>query len=102
MLSLDSDELDLVAFETEDDASTVSSDVIEDYLNLDSSIDDEELDFDLSDFDSIDEAETKLDLAAAYSDMGDPEGARGILEEVLEQGTDEQKQRAQELLDALS
>lgn len=102
MLSLDSDELDLVAFETEDDASTESSDVIEDYLNLDSSIDDEELDFDLSDFDSIDEAETKLDLAAAYSDMGDPEGARGILEEVLEQGTDEQKQRAQELLDALS
>ncbi|WP_417550393.1 FimV/HubP family polar landmark protein [Methylophaga sp.] len=102
MLSLDSDELDLVAFETEDDASTESDDVIEDYLNLDSSIDDEELDFDLSDFDSIDEAETKLDLAAAYSDMGDPEGARGILEEVLEQGTDEQKQRAQELLDALS
>jgi len=70
-------------------------------LNLDSSLDDEELDFDLSDFDSIDEAETKLDLAEAYKDMGDPEGARGILEEVLEQGTDEQKKRAQELLDSL-
>ncbi|AFI85012.1 hypothetical protein Q7A_2198 [Methylophaga nitratireducenticrescens] len=100
--SLDSNELDLSAFETEDQTATETDDVIEDYLNLDSSIDDEELDFDLSDFDSIDEAETKLDLAAAYSDMGDPEGARGILEEVLEQGTDEQKKRAQELLDALS
>lgn len=98
----DSDELELPAFEAETQASTDTDDVIEDYLNLDSGIDDEELDFDLSDFDSIDEAETKLELAAAYSDMGDPEGARGILEEVLEQGTDDQKKRAQELLDSLS
>jgi len=100
--SQDSDELDLSSFETEDESATETDDVIEDYLNLDSSIDDEELDFDLSDFDSIDEAETKLDLAEAYSDMGDPEGARGILEEVLEQGTDEQKKRAQQLLDSLT
>lgn len=99
---VDSHELDLSAFEIEDETSTETDDTIEDYLNLDSGIDDEELDFDLSDFDSIDEAETKLELAAAYSDMGDPEGARGILEEVLEQGTDEQKKRAQELLDSLS
>ncbi|MBN47866.1 MULTISPECIES: FimV/HubP family polar landmark protein [unclassified Methylophaga] len=101
VISLDSDELDLSAFEIEDEPATETDDVIEDYLNLDSSLDDEELDFDLSDFDSIDEAETKLDLAEAYKDMGDPEGARGILEEVLEQGTDEQKKRAQELLDSL-
>ena len=106
--SLDTDELDLTNFETEEQTEieepteTEEVDVIEDYLNLDSSVDDDELDFDLSDFDSIDESETKLDLAAAYSDMGDPEGARGILEEVLEQGTDEQKKRAQELLDNLS
>jgi len=100
--SLDADELDLTNFETEEPTETEDVDVIEDYLNLDSSADDDELDFDLSDFDSIDESETKLDLAAAYSDMGDPEGARGILEEVLEQGTDEQKKRAQELLDTLS
>ncbi|PTB86479.1 hypothetical protein C9940_02290 [Pseudidiomarina aestuarii] len=100
--SLDADELDLTNFETAEPTETEEVDVIEDYLNLDSSVDDDELDFDLSDFDSIDESETKLDLAAAYSDMGDPEGARGILEEVLEQGTDEQKKRAQELLDNLS
>jgi len=100
--SLDAEELDVTSFETEEQTETQDVDVIEDYLNLDSSVDDDELDFDLSDFDSIDESETKLDLAAAYSDMGDPEGARGILEEVLEQGTDEQKKRAQELLDTLS
>lgn len=100
--SLDADELDLTNFEIAEPTETEEVDVIEDYLNLDSSVDDDELDFDLSDFDSIDESETKLDLAAAYSDMGDPEGARGILEEVLEQGTDEQKKRAQELLDNLS
>lgn len=62
----------------------------------------DDLDFDLSGFDEVDEAETKLDLAAAYVDMGDPDGARGILQEVLSEGTDEQKQRAQDLLDSLN
>ncbi|MEX1201517.1 MAG: FimV/HubP family polar landmark protein [Methylophaga sp.] len=62
----------------------------------------DDLDFDLSGFDEVDEAETKLDLAAAYVDMGDPDGARGILQEVLGEGTDEQKQRAQVLLDSLT
>ena len=62
----------------------------------------EDLGFDLGDFDEIDEAETKLDLASAYADMGDPEGARSILEEVLKDGNDEQKSRAQELLNNLS
>ena len=32
------------------------------------------------------EVGTKLDLARAYIDMGDPEGARSILEEVLDEG----------------
>jgi len=61
-----------------------------------------EVEFDLGDFDEIDEAETKLDLAGAYMDMGDPEGARNILEEVLIDGNDEQKSRAQSLLNELS
>ena len=61
-----------------------------------------DLEFDLDDFDEIDEAETKLDLAAAYIDMGDPEGAKSILEEVLSEGNDEQKSRAQKLLNDLS
>ncbi len=48
-----------------------------------------------------DEMATKLDLAKAYMDMGDDEGAREALEEVVANGNDEQKQEAQELLDQL-
>ena len=44
-----------------------------------------------------DETATKLDLAKAYIDMGDAEGARSILEEVLAEGTDDQKKQAAEL-----
>jgi pilus assembly protein FimV len=49
-------------------------------------------------FGEVDEVGTKLDLAKAYVDMGDGDGARSILDEVLEEGDDAQKQQAQELL----
>ena len=42
--------------------------------------------------------ETKLDLARAYIDMGDIDGARSTLEEVLQEGSDEQKREAEDLL----
>jgi pilus assembly protein FimV len=45
---------------------------------------------------------TKLDLARAYIDMGDPEGARSILEEVLDEGDPSQRREAQSLMDVLS
>ncbi len=45
-----------------------------------------------------DEAATKLDLARAYIDMGDAEGARSILEEVIAEGSAEQKKQAQDLV----
>jgi pilus assembly protein FimV len=48
------------------------------------------------------EVGTKLDLARAYIDMGDPEGARSILEEVLDEGDNGQRREAQGLIDALS
>jgi pilus assembly protein FimV len=48
------------------------------------------------------EVGTKLDLARAYLDMGDPDGARSILDEVLEEGDDGQRQEAQKLLDDLA
>ncbi|MFV0277276.1 MAG: FimV/HubP family polar landmark protein, partial [Parahaliea sp.] len=44
---------------------------------------------------------TKLDLARAYIDMGDEDGARQILEEVLLEGSDEQQQEANELLERI-
>jgi pilus assembly protein FimV len=48
------------------------------------------------------EVGTKLDLARAYIDMGDPEGARSILEEVLDEGDPGQRREAQSLIDVLS
>jgi pilus assembly protein FimV len=44
-----------------------------------------------------DETATKLDLAKAYIDMGDAEGARSILDEVVADGNEAQKQQAKEL-----
>jgi pilus assembly protein FimV len=41
---------------------------------------------------------TKLDLARAYLDMGDPEGARSMLDEVMSEGNDTQKGEARKLL----
>ncbi|MGD2055300.1 MAG: FimV/HubP family polar landmark protein [Gammaproteobacteria bacterium] len=52
--------------------------------------------------DTSDEVGTKLDLARAYLDMGDPEGARSILEEVLEEGDDNQKREAEDLFAQLA
>ncbi len=46
-------------------------------------------------------AETKLELAAAYLDMGDPVGARSLLEEVLQEGNVEQRQRAKTYMEQL-
>jgi pilus assembly protein FimV len=56
---------------------------------------------DLSDARTMTEVGTKLDLARAYVDMGDPNGARSILEEVLDEGDQGQRQQAQQLLDSL-
>ncbi|MFL0798352.1 MAG: hypothetical protein K6L73_12780 [Cellvibrionaceae bacterium] len=46
-----------------------------------------------------DEVATKLDLARAYLDMGDIDGAKEILQEVTEEGNDEQQSEAKELLE---
>ncbi|HEV2321211.1 MAG TPA: FimV/HubP family polar landmark protein, partial [Gammaproteobacteria bacterium] len=51
---------------------------------------------------SIGEIGTKLDLARAYIDMGDPDGAKSILAEVMGEGNAQQKQEAQELLKHVS
>ncbi len=48
------------------------------------------------------EVGTKLDLARAYIDMGDPEGARSILGEVVDEGDEAQRQEAQKLIDDLA
>ncbi|MEQ6884937.1 FimV/HubP family polar landmark protein [Salicola sp. Rm-C-2C1-2] len=58
---------------------------------------DEEFDF----LEGTDEAGTKLDLARAYVEMGDADGARDILEEVAREGSEDQQKEAQRLLNEL-
>ncbi|MCZ6642407.1 MAG: hypothetical protein O7F71_12585 [Gammaproteobacteria bacterium] len=50
--------------------------------------------------DEADSANTKLDLARAYIDMGDEDGARDILKEVMTEGNTDQQQQAEKLLDS--
>ena len=50
---------------------------------------------------TLSEVGTKLDLARAYMDMGDPDGARSILQEVLSEGSASQKVEAQRLIETL-
>lgn len=64
------------------------------------------LDLDLSDVgsseeDEFDEVATKLDLARAYLEMGDKEGAREILQEVINEGNDRQKSDARSIMAGL-
>jgi len=47
------------------------------------------------------DVQTKFDLAKAYQEMGDKEGAREILREVIAEGDGEQKAAAQRVLETL-
>lgn len=49
-----------------------------------------------------DEVATKLDLARAYIEMGDPDGARSILDEVMQEGNSTQKSEAETLLQQMA
>ncbi|MBW4793117.1 FimV/HubP family polar landmark protein [Pseudomonas tolaasii] len=67
--------------------------------------DDAALDNDEPEFDFLsgtDEVATKLDLAQAYIDMGDADGARDILSEVLTEGDEAQRGEAKEMLGRLA
>ncbi|MBI6620395.1 FimV family protein [Pseudomonas corrugata] len=61
---------------------------------------DDEPDFDF--LSGTDEVATKLDLAQAYIDMGDNDGARDILGEVLSEGDATQQSEAKEMLSRLA
>ncbi len=74
---------------------------VDDSLEESAADDDEEEDEDFDFLSDADEAATKLDLARAYFEMGDVDGAKEILEEVLNEGSDEQIKDAKELLEKL-
>jgi pilus assembly protein FimV len=50
----------------------------------------------------LDEVSTKLDLARAYIDMGDPDGAKSILDEVMEEGNGEQQDEARGIMEQMT
>ena len=68
-----------------------------DSLGSDVELGEDEFDF----LSGSDEASTKLDLARAYLEMEDKEGARDILDEVVIEGNDDQKAQAEELIGQL-
>jgi pilus assembly protein FimV len=47
------------------------------------------------------DVQQKFDLAKAYQEMGDNDGAREILQEVIKEGDAEQQDQAQKLLSSL-
>ncbi len=105
--SMDDDPADdKIEFDVDDDDLQVSA-------NADDSLSDDDLEFlsddeevkvesvedieDDGDFDD-DEAATKLELAYAYQKMGDTDGAREILQEVIKEGNEDQVKEAGKLL----
>ncbi len=70
----------------------------EEEISMEITEDDMEAELDDSLFADVDEVGTKLDLAKAYIDMGDSDGAKSILDEVLEEGDDSQKNEAEGLM----
>lgn len=66
----------------------------------DAALGDDEPEFDF--LSGTNEVATKLDLAQAYIDMGDADGARDILSEVLTEGNEVQRGEAKEMLGRLA
>ena len=81
-------------------------DDIEEYLDLSAYFDDSEKTAENLDEELVIAAEsngmsTKLDVARAYLDMGDYDGARQILEEVAAEGSEDLQAEARELLERI-
>ena len=100
--------------ETLDDADSETDDSDQDsFLDIEQELDlDEDMEADLDDldlggedFEIGDEEEefiTKLELAEAYIEMGDVQGAQELLKEVEEGGSEEQKATAQSFLEQIT
>jgi pilus assembly protein FimV len=55
----------------------------------------------LEDMGEINSVDVKLDLAATYIEMGDPDGARDILTEIIEEADEADRIRARAVLDSI-
>jgi pilus assembly protein FimV len=56
----------------------------------------------MDDVDEINSVDVKMDLASTYIEMGDAEGAREILAEIIDEADGADKAKAQALLDSIS
>lgn len=92
-VELDLSEFELDDFQALESTSAPGAQQSGDPLNLD-----DEFDF----LNDADEGDTQLELAQAYIDMGDAAGAREILQEVIESGSDAHKDLARSLLAKIS
>lgn len=92
-LELDLSEFELDDFQGIESSSSSAVQKVSDPLDLD-----DEFDF----LNDADEGDTQLELAQAYIDMGDAAGAREILQEVLESGSESHQELARSLLAKIS
>ncbi len=105
LLAVSDDSLESDFGELEIEESAAGSN-LDDELDLSADFDDVELPLDRQEEDLVIAAEsngmsTKLDLARAYMDMGDDDGARQILEEVAAEGSEEIQAEARALLERI-
>jgi FimV-like protein len=84
-----------------DDEETKIAPGIAKLVEPDSGVDTREMPTAIAPDVTLSEIGTKLDLARAYIDMGDPEGAKSILEEVVKEGDEDQQAEARKLVDDL-
>ena len=94
-LGADDDTADDVSEQAADSGAEKAEDDEEEAFDLDFDLGDEDL------FAEGDAVATKLSLAEAYIDEGQADDARGMLEEVIIEGDEDQKAQAQALLDKL-
>ncbi|HBL20583.1 MAG TPA: AAA family ATPase, partial [Alteromonas mediterranea] len=122
-LKLDNPDLDLAALLSDGESEGDSQTPAEDFLDVESLMDDGDdgntvdpdsqmldLDVSLSDFTGVSDEDTvididkdagqnaNLDLARAYIEMEDVEAAKELLDEVIKEGSEEQKQEAESIL----
>lgn len=95
ILEADFGELEIEVADEEDGEDEL--DLSSDFVDSSTQNDEEDLVF----AEGGNEMSTKLDLARAYLDMGDEDGAKQILEEVVMEGSESQKEEARALLERL-
>jgi pilus assembly protein FimV len=101
--------LDLSSIDLNLEGTMLEADSTQSEASESSTIDDFELavpeiatsEEDIPGTDMLEEVNTKLELARAYEEMGDAEGARELIEEVLREGSAEQREAAARLMERL-